>query len=158
MKQAVSEKIGDYFTKIFVLGLSLLLIVPTVYKMYEYLSKRSESLSTQAIVLTDPDIGSDLACRPLVRYTDHLGNTHELKSKISFYWIFAPEKGEELKVYYGKDAPGEAFIDSLYYYIILPLQLFLMGAVPFLCVLMGRIKKDHRPVETGAQCLPGQAE
>ena len=136
MKHAVSEIIGDYFTKVFVLGLSLLLIVPTGCKMYEYLSKRNNSTHAEAIVLTDPEIGSDLACRPLVSYTDHLGNAYELKSKINFYWIFAPKKGEYLKVYYNKDAPGEAFIDSLYHYIVLPLQLFIMGAVPFLCVLM----------------------
>lgn len=158
MKQAVSEIIGDYFTKAFVLGLSLLLIVPTVCKMYDYLSKRNNSTATEAIVLTDPDIGSDLACRPLVRYTDHLGNEHELKSKISFYWIFAPKKGEELKVYYSKNAPNKAFIDSLYYYILLPSQLFLMGAVPFFCVLMGRVKKDSSPVETCGQYLPSQSD
>ncbi len=58
MKHAVSEIIGDYFTKFFVLGLSLLLIVPTVCKMYEYLSKRNSSTPAEAIVLTDPDIGS----------------------------------------------------------------------------------------------------
>jgi len=149
MKHAVSEIIGDYFTKIFVLALSLLFIVPTVCKMYEYLSKRNNSTLTEAIVLTDPEIGSDLACRPLVRYRDDLGNVYELKSKVNFYWMFAPKKGEYLKVYYNKDAPGEAFIDSLYHYIILPLQLFLMGAVPFLCVLMGSVKKDISPVATG---------
>lgn len=149
MKQGVSDLIGDYFTKAFVLGLSLLLIVPTAYKMYDYFSKRNQSMSTEAIVLTDPAIGSDLSSRPLVQYTDHLGKVYEHKSKINFYWIFSPKKGEYLTVYYKKDAPDEAFIDSFYYYIILPFQLFLMGAVPFICVLIGRVKKDSHPVEAG---------
>ncbi|BHH82428.1 DUF3592 domain-containing protein [Desulforhopalus sp. 52FAK] len=115
MAQRVSDIIGDYFTKIFVVGLSLIVMVPTAYKIYDYLRKRNQSISAQAIVLNDPVIGSDLSSRPRVRYTDHLGNIHEHKSKINFYWIFSPKKGDSLKVYYHKDTPGVAFIDSLYH-------------------------------------------
>lgn len=107
--------------------------------MYDYIVKRSMAIQSEAIVMTDPIIGSDLACRPMVRYTDHRGNSYEHKSRINFYWILAPQKGDHLTIYYRKDAPDEAFIDNLYYYIVLPLQLFMMGAFLMFSVFTGRV-------------------
>lgn len=139
MRTNTSEILGNYFIKIFVIFLGLLFIIPSIHKLYNYWDKRTQSLPMQGTVISKPVIGSDLACRPTVTYNDQSGQSHTIKSKINFYWIFAPKQGEVLKVRYFKTAPETAFIDGFYYYIVLPVQFLLMGAYLLYAVFTGRV-------------------
>jgi hypothetical protein len=132
------DRIGDVFIKVFVLALGLIFVIPMSYKIYVYAHKRTLSIATLGEVVSDPKIGSDLACRPQIVYSNHAGQTYEFKSKINFYWIFAPLKGDSLKVRYMKNAPEKAFVDSFYNYIVLPLQLLLIGAYIIYSVIFRR--------------------
>jgi hypothetical protein len=120
-----SSLIGNLFTKLFVLLIGLIFILPS-YKLYSYILFRYQSVSVNGIIVM-PSRGRDIGARPLVEYHDQQGNTYEIKSKAKTHWLFAPKKGEQIKVLFLRDAPEKAMVDSIFYYVVLPLCFVAIG-------------------------------
>ena len=79
-----------------------------------------------------PASSRGLGGRPLIQYEDNSGLVHEFKSVAKTHWFFRPETGEKIKIYFDKDEPQNAIVDSLFFYVVLPMIFICMGG--FCCV------------------------
>ncbi len=125
---------GNIATKLIILSLGLLFLLPSAYKLYTYCTFRYHAISADGII-TDASRGRDLGGRPFVTYQDLLGNSYERKSKAKTHWFFAPKVGEKIKVLYDKRNPAVAIVDSTIHYIVLPLIFIATGACLLYCLL-----------------------
>jgi hypothetical protein len=125
---------GNIATKLIILSLGLLFLLPSAYKLYTYCTFRYHAISVDGII-TDALRGRDLGGRPFVTYQDLLGNSYERKSKAKTHWLFAPKVGEKIKVLYDKRNPAVAIVDSTIHYIVLPLIFIATGACFLFCLL-----------------------
>lgn len=71
--------------------------------------------------------GLELGSRPFVEYADLQGNVHTIKNKAKTHWVYAPEKGEKIGVFYLEKDPKTAMVDSLFHYVILSLGFMALG-------------------------------
>jgi len=119
--------IGNLVTKLFILFLGLLFLLPPVYKLYTYYAFRYHAISVEGIII-DASRGRDMGGRPFVEYKDRQGKSYERKSKAKTHWFFAPKVGEKTRVFYDKRDPTKAIVDSTFHYIVLPLCFIIAGA------------------------------
>ena len=124
--------LGNLGTRLTILFLGLLLLLPPAYKLYIYCEFRCHAVSVDGIII-DSSRGRDLGGRPFVEYKDLLGNTYERKSKAKTHWLFAPKVGEKIKVFYKKDAPDVAIVEGLFHYVFLPLLFIAVGSCLLFC-------------------------
>ena len=129
----IRTSIGNLATKLLILSLGLLFLLPPAYKLYTYCAFRCRAISIDGIIIHSSR-GRDLGSRPFVEYKDLLGNLHERKSKAKTHWFFAPKVGEKIKVLYDKRNPDVAIVDSTFYYIFLPLFFIAIGACFLFCL------------------------
>lgn len=122
-----SQKIGNLFTKGFTLMIGFLLLLPSASKVYSYCLFRSQSVGVNGII-EKPLWGGGLGGKPLIKYTDHLGETHHFRSRAKTHWFFAPRTGEEITVFYLAQDPETAMVDSMFYHLFLPLFIVVTGA------------------------------
>ena len=130
----LSTLAGNIGTKLIVLSLGLLFLLPSAYKLYTYCTFRFHAISVDGII-TDASRGRDLGGRPFVTYQDLQGNSHGIKSKAKTHWFFAPKVGEKIKVIYDKRNPDVAIVDSTIHYIVLPLFFITTGVSFLFCLL-----------------------
>ena len=125
--------IGNIVTKLIILSLGLLFLLPSASKLFTYCAFRYHAISVDGIIIASSR-GRDLGSRPFVGYKDLLGNLYERKSKAKTHWFFAPKVGEKVKVLYDKHDPNVAIVDSAFYYIFLPLCFIVIGACFIFCL------------------------
>jgi hypothetical protein len=118
---------GNLFLKLFTLALGLVLLFPCAYRIYTYCAFRYHAVAVNGHVEKSMQ-GHDIGGRPLVEYKDTQGNVLEVRSKAKTNWFFAPKKGDEIRVLFLKRDPQVAIVDSVFYYILLPLTFCVIGA------------------------------
>jgi hypothetical protein len=128
-----SQLIGNLITKSFILTMGFILLVPSAYKVYRYCIFRSQSVVVNGII-EKPLWGGGLGGRPLIEYKDLQGKSHYFKSKAKTHWFYAPQKGEEIKVFYLEHDPEMAIVDSMFYHLFLPLFFVVIGTSAVVCV------------------------
>ena len=121
-----TSAVGDVATKILMLVLGLLFLLPPAYKLVTYAVFRFHAITVEGTI-ADGSRGRDLGGRPFVEYTDQQGNAYEIKSKAKTHWLFAPKVGEKLKVFYDERDPGKAIVNSNIHYIFIPLCFIAAG-------------------------------
>lgn len=122
-----SDLFGNLFVKLFASLLGLIFLLPSAYKFYNYCIFRYHSVAVYGNV-ERPMQGRDIGGRPFVEYKDTRGNIYDVRSKAKTSWFFAPKKGAEIKVLFLKNNPKVAIVDSVFYYILLPLLFCAVGA------------------------------
>ena len=86
-----------------------------------------------------------MGSRPFVEYKDLSGKAYYIKSKAKTHWLYAPVKGEKIRVFYQKKDPGTAMVDSLFYYVFLPLGFMAVGAAVVVLVFKQNWRQKERP-------------
>jgi hypothetical protein len=133
---------GYSFLRIFIFLLGLIMAVPAVNILYTYYNYRCQGEVTYGIV-DHPSSDRGLGGRPLIQYKDFLGEVHEFKSKAKTHWLYTSKKGEKIKVFFDKNEPQRAIVDSLFYYFFLPLIFFASGC--YCCVYAIFLHKENKP-------------
>lgn len=124
---------GNLFVKLIVLSLGCILLLPSAYKFYSYVIFRSHAVSVYGNV--EKAMGSGITGgRPFIGYKDTQGKAHSFKSKAKTNWFFTPKKGDKIKVLFLENDPQKAIVDSLFYYILLPISFCLIGIMFILYV------------------------
>ena len=126
--------VGSILTRLFCLGIGLVCLLPSAYKLAAYGMFRYRAVAVRGVI-EHPSAGRDLGGRPLIAYTDHQGLTHEFKSRAKTHWFTAPRKGERIKVFYLAHDPQSAVVGSLFHHILFPLMLSGVGGYCCYCVL-----------------------
>lgn len=134
-----SQSAGRLFTNIFVLIIGLILIGPTLYKVFSYATLLRQGITVQGEVVKRGE-GAFIGCKPFVTFADSTGNSHTIKSTVSYHWFFAPKRGDEITIVYTKEAPQEAIVASLLHYICIPSIFISIGLLMVFSVLFNRIK------------------
>jgi len=137
-----SDYIGYILTRIVVFLLGSIFLFPSTYKVISYCITRYKSYAVYGEVIRQ-GCGAYMGCKPYVTYKDRSGNSHEIKSRINFYWYFAPKRGDRLKVLFLERDPGIAIVDSFLHYIAIPLVFSIIGAFLVISVFSGRITYAH---------------
>ena len=132
-----SSIIGTISLRIFIFLLGLIMALPAVNLLYTYYKYRCQGEVTYGIV-DHPSSDRGLGGRPLIQYKDFLGEVHEFKSKAKTHWFYTPKKGEKIKVFFDKNEPQRAIVDSLCYYFFLPLIFLTAGCCFFMYAILGR--------------------
>ena len=125
--------IGNIVTKLFILVLGLLFLLPPAFKLCNYSVFRLHAISVDGII-TDASRGRDMGGRPIVEYKDLHGKSYEKKSKVKTHWFYKPKVGEKVKILYDEHDPNIAIVDNTFHYIILPMFFIAVG---FCCLLHG---------------------
>ena len=125
--------IGKVATRLLILFLGLLFLLPPAYKLYSYCAFRYHAVSVEGNII-GPTGGRGLGGRPFVEYKDSLGHSYERKSKAKINWLFRPKVGKKIKVFYDKRDPQVAIVDSQFYYFVLPLCFIAIGACFLVCL------------------------
>ena len=132
------DYIGYIFTRIIVFILGALFFFPSTYKIIGYCVTRNRSYAVYGEVMRQ-GCGAYIGCKPYVTYKDRSGNIHEIKSKVNFYWFFAPKRGDSLKVLIFQKDPSIAIVDSLLHYTAIPIVFSVIGAFLLISAFSGRI-------------------
>ena len=128
---------GSSFTRIFILLLGLMVVLPALNKLYTYCTYRY--LGSMAYGIIDhPSSGRDIGGRPLIQYKDSSGSVHEFKSRAKTHWLYTPQKGEKVKVFMHRSGPHKVIVDNLFHYVFLPLILLVAGLYCCLYAIFGR--------------------
>lgn len=138
-----SSRVGDLIPKLFMLLIGIMFVIPPVYKLYTYCSFRYRSISVYGVV-SDHSRGRGMGGRPFVKFADQSGNHYEIKSQAKTHWFYAPRQGEKIRVFYLKDAPQVAIVDSTFHYIVFPLSLVIIGSFIIAYVFTKGSSKDER--------------
>lgn len=123
-----SSLIGNLLVKIVTLLLGLILFLPSSYKLYTYCIFRYSSTAVYGTI-EKPMQSRDIGNRPFIVFKDTQGKEHEFRSKAKTNWFFANKKGDEIKVLFLKNDPQQAIVDSVFYYIVLPISFCCMGGL-----------------------------
>lgn len=123
----VKSIMGQISLRIFVFLLGLILVLPALNKLYTYCTYRYLGSVTYGII-DHPSSGRDIGGRPLIQYRDKAGSVLEFKSKAKTHWFYAPKKGEKIKVFIDKNDTQKVIVNSLFYYVFLPLILLVTGS------------------------------
>jgi hypothetical protein len=140
LNRQVSTFIGNLVTKLMILSLGLVFLLPAAYKSYTYYEFRRHAVSVDGII-TKSSRGGDIGGRPFVEYKDLQGKSYGIKSRAKTHWFFAPRVGEKLSVYYDKNDPNNAIVDSVFYYILLPIGFMAVGVGVIFYVIRDSIPK-----------------
>jgi hypothetical protein len=117
--------------QIFIFLLGFMVFAAGAAKIYTYTTYRFWGEATLGEV-EHPASSRGIGGRPLIQYADSSGLLHEFKSVAKTHWFFKPETGEKIKIYFDKDEPQNAIVDSLFFYVVLPLFFISIGC--FCCV------------------------
>lgn len=131
-----SPIIGTSLLRIFIFLLGLMLLLPALNKLYSYYNYRYLGYMVYGTV-DHPSSGRDIGGRPWIQYLDKAGNVHEFKSKAKTHWFYAPKRGEKMKVFIHRRDTQKAIVDSLFYYVVLPLILLTAGGYCCLWAILG---------------------
>ncbi|MFH1153580.1 MAG: DUF3592 domain-containing protein [Pseudomonadota bacterium] len=123
-----SHQIGELVTKVFVVLLGLIVLFLCAYKFFNYCTFRYRSVAVYGVI-EDPLQGRDWGGRPYVEYKDLQGKIYGFKTKAKTHWFSAPQKGKKINVFFLKDNPQVAIVDSLFHYVILPLFIGVLGLI-----------------------------
>jgi len=134
---------GNLMTQVLMLFFGLLLLVPCAYKLTTYVVFRNHAIAVDGII-DKPARGMELGSRPFVEYKDLQGNVYYMKSKAKTHWFYAPKKGAKIKVFYLEKDPGTAMVDSLFYYVFLPLGFMAVGGVIVIQVFKQNWRNQQR--------------
>ena len=134
---------GNLMTHVLMLFFGLLLLVPCAYKLATYVVFRNHAIAVDGII-DKPARGMEMGSRPFVKYKDLLGNAYYMKSKAKTHWFCAPEKGAKIKVFYLEKDPETAMVDSLFYYVFLPLGFMAVGGAIVVSVLKQNWRRQAR--------------
>lgn len=137
-----SDFIGYILTRVVVFLLGSIFLFPSIYKVVSYGITRYESYAVYGQVIRR-GCGAYMGCKPYVTYKDRSGNSHEIKSRVNFYWYFAPKRGDRLKVLILEKDPGAAIVDSTLHYVAIPLAFSLIGAFLVISAFSERIAFAH---------------
>ena len=129
-----ATRVGNIVTKLFMVSLGFLFLVPSTYKFYNYCRFRTQSVAVYGVV-DKASRGRDWGARPLVQYEDFQGNVYEIKSKAKTHWFVAPKEGEPIRVLFLVQNPEDAIVDSLFHYIVFPVLLIAVGAATVVCAI-----------------------
>jgi hypothetical protein len=130
-------------TRLIILCLGLLFLLPAGYKLYAYCVFRCHAIAVDGVV-SHASRGRDLGSRPFVEYSDLKGNVYETKSKAKTHWFYAPQVGEKLTVYYDERDPTVAIVDSTFHYVVMPLFFFAAGACFLFYAIRGGLREVRR--------------
>ena len=125
---------GNLMTQALMLFFGLILLVPCTYKLTTYVIFRNQAVAVDGII-DKAARGMELGSRPFVEYKDLRGNVYYMKSKAKTHWFYAPEKGAKIKLFYMEKDPGTAMVDSLFYYVFMPLGFMAIGGAIVVSVL-----------------------
>jgi hypothetical protein len=126
-KSMTLPAVGNLFAKGFVLLLGVLFLFPSSYKFFEYCRFRYQSVSVYGVV-SHPMRGKGMGGKPFVSYKDRSGNVYEKRSEAKTHWLYAPQTGERVKVFYLENDPQVAMVDSTFHYILFPMFFSAIGA------------------------------
>ncbi|RLB84670.1 MAG: hypothetical protein DRH26_18990 [Deltaproteobacteria bacterium] len=118
--------LGNLMTRLLMLFFGLVLLVPCAYKLYAYGIFRDQAIAVSGVI-DKPARGLEMGSRPFVEYEDLQGNVYYIKSKAKTHWFYAPVKGEKIRLFYLEKDPGAATVDSLFYYVLLPMGFMAVG-------------------------------
>ena len=121
-----TSAIGNIFTKILMLVVGLLFLLPPAYKLATYAAFRFHAITVEGTI-ADGSRGRDLGGRPFVEYTDQQRNAYEIKSKAKTHWFFAPKVGEKVKVFYDGRDPRKAIVNINIHYTFIPICFIATG-------------------------------
>ena len=139
-----STGFGNLMTQALMLAFGLMLLLPCSYKLYTYGIFRGQATAVNGII-DKPARGMEMGSRPFVEYRDHQGNVYYLKSKAKTHWFYAPVKGEKIKVFYLQKDPKTAMVDSLFYYVFLPLGFMAIGGAIVFTVFKHNWRYQKKP-------------
>ena len=122
---------GKLFIQSFIFILGFMVCAAGVSKIYTYGSYRIWGEATLGEI-EHPASSRGLGGRPVIQYKDSSGFVHEFKSVAKTHWFFRPETGEKINIYFNKDEPQKAIVDSLFFYVALPILFICTGG--FCCV------------------------
>lgn len=125
------EEMGKLFIQSFIFLLGFMVFAAGGSKIYTYAHYRFRGEATLGEV-EHPASSRGLGGRPLIQYEDSSGLLHEFKSVAKTHWFFRPATGEKIKIYYDRDDPRNAIVDSLFFYVVLPVLFICIGG--FCCV------------------------
>jgi len=112
--------------RVFFLLLGIMMIITGCSKLYYYVDFRLMGVETSGII-EHPATTTVLGGRPLIRYEDGLGETHEFRSKAKTHWFTKPQKGESLSIVYKRIEGQSAIANNLLYYVIGPICFMVIG-------------------------------
>jgi Protein of unknown function (DUF3592) len=136
--------VGECMTRLLMLGFGLMLLVPCAYKLTAYVVFRNQAVAVNGRV-DKPSRGMEMGSRPFVEYKDLTGTVHYIKSKAKTHWLYAPVKGEKMRVFYREKDPGTAMVDSVFYYVFLPLGFMAVGGAIVILVFKQHWRQTDRP-------------
>lgn len=117
---------GEILSRLFLLFIGLIVLIPAVHKLHVYYSLYIFGTRTSGTV-SHPFSGRDWGGRPLVQYEDGDGNIHEFKSRAKTHWFKQPVKGESIELFFDKEDPRKAIVNNFFYYVFLPILFVLAG-------------------------------
>ena len=88
--------------------------------------------------VSHPFTSRDMGGRALIQYVDTAGEDHEFMSRAKTHLFYAPKKGGKIKIFFHKKEPQKAIVDSLLYYVLLPLVFLAVGCCFFIYAVLGR--------------------
>ncbi len=136
---------ANLFLRSFVFLLGLIIIVPTMYKVYHYTTLRMHCSLTYGWVSRTGQ-GQYLGSRPYVTFSDANGVIHEVRSNVNYYFLFAPQIGKKLRVFYRESEPESALVDNWVHYILLPVIFLCLGGILIYSVVVNSFRekpKEH---------------
>lgn len=129
------------FLKGFVLLLGLVIIIPTLSKFLHYATVRLHCTHVYGSV-TRTGHGQYLGSKPYVTFKDGKGDVYEVRSAVNYYFLFAPKRGDRLRVYYSASDPQSALVDNWVHYLLLPLVFLSIGFFLIYSVFVNSFKEN----------------
>lgn len=143
-----SPILGTISLRIFIFLLGLVMALPALNMLYTYCNYRYFGSMVYGTV-SHPSSGRDMGGRPLIEYADARGEVHEFKSRAKTHLFYAPKKGEKIKIFFHRKDPQKAIVDSLLFYVLLPLIFLAVGCCFFMYAILGR--RNTTNLETQAE-------
>jgi hypothetical protein len=140
--------VGTILARLFIFLLGLIMVPPAVNILYTYCNYRYQGEVAYGII-DHPSSGRDIGGRPLIQYIDTVGEVHTFKSRAKTHWLYAPKKGEKIKIFFHRREPQKAIVDSLLYYVFMPLIFLAAGCCFFMYAILGG--KNTINLETQAE-------
>jgi hypothetical protein len=122
---------GEVFTRLMMVFIGLLMLVPSAHKLHVYCSLRFFGTHADGTVVHSSS-GRALGGRPLLQYRDEQGTIYEFKSRAKTHWFKRPVVGETIEIFFDKEAPNKAIVNNFTYNVFFPL---LFGVAGCYCCL-----------------------
>lgn len=131
--------------RFFFLLVGIMMIIAGCSKLYYYVDFRLMGVESSGTI-EHPATTTVLGGRPLIRYKDGLGKTHEFRSKAKTHWFARPQKGESLSIVYKRNEGQSAIANNLLYYVIGPIGFMVAGCFFLIQAICLKNKVDIFPV------------